>query len=470
MTRYCTRRVSRAALLGTAVLLAGCATYTPAPLDPAASAQEFSGRRLDSSELARYLTEHGSTAPTTGWRSTDLALAALYWQPGLDRARAAWHAAQAGEITAGARPQPAVQSEFGYGTSSESFGSRWFAAVGAIFTPELGGKRGARIATARAHTAAAEVDLEAAAWRTARAVRDASTELAAASERLVDATDELERVHGFAERLRRRYEEGAVGRGELVAIEAEETAGRAAVARETRAVAAARTALAQAVGVPATALEDLRFVDETTPSCDTASARMLQAQALQRRPEIGRGLADYAVAEGGLRLAVADAFPDISLGPAFTYDLGIPRWSLLLNLVRIPFNRNRGPIAEATARRAEAAARFAEVQQNVIAEVDGAVAGCRVAESDIAGADSALAATRRRAGVARGAYERGELGAADLEPLELAETRAIRELHAARRRAAVSALALEAATGAWPPGDVRWPDPKTSVRLAKAAR
>jgi outer membrane protein TolC len=176
------------------------------------------------------------------------------------------------------------------------------------------------------------------------------------------------------------------------------------------------------------------------------------------------------VAEGNLRVAVADAFPDLGLGPAFTWDQGIARWSLLLSLPRIPLSRNRGPIAEATARRAEAAARFAEAQQGVLAEVDGAIAGCRVVESEIAGADSVLAATRRRAEVGRGAYERGEVGAADLEPLELAETRALRELHAARQRAAASALALETATGAWPPGDVRWPDPQASVRLAEATR
>lgn len=470
MTRCYARRSSLVGLLGSALLVGGCATYAPAPLDPAVGAQEFAARRLDAPDLARYLTEHGSTAPTTGWRSTDFALAALYWQPGLDRARAAWHAAQAGEITAGARPQPAVQSEFGYASNQNVFESRWFAAIGAIFTPELGGKRGARIATARAHTAAAEVDLEAAAWRAARAVREASAELAAASERLRDAREELERVHGFAERLRRRYDEGAVGRGELVAIEAQETAARAAIAREERAVMAARTALARSVGVPTAALEPVRFADEDRATCDTTSADTLRSLALRRRPEIGRGLADYAVAEGELRIAVADAYPDLSLGPAFTWDLGVARWSLLLNLARIPFNRNRGPIAEATARRAEAAARFTEVQQSVLAEVDAAVASCRVAESEIAGADSALAAARQRAAVARAAYERGELGAADLEPIELAETRALREVHAARRRGAVSALALEAAIGAWPPGDVRWPDPKASVRLAEATR
>jgi outer membrane protein TolC len=464
------RRTAAAPMALALAAVGACVRYSPAPLHPEASAAAFGARRLDAPELAQYLAEHGSRAPADGWAPADLALAALYWQPGLARARAAWHARQAGEITAGARPQPAAQSELGYATTSQVFESRWLASLGTIFTLELGGKRGARVAAARARTAAAEVDLDATAWRTVRAVREAAVELGAASERLADAGDEFERVRGFAGQLRRRYEEGAVGRGELVAIESEETAARSAVARERRNVTAARTALAKAVGVPAEALDSLRLRPDSAPACGTADSDSLQRLALRRRPEIGGGLADYAVAEGDLRVAAADAAPDLGLGPAFAWDQGISRWSLLLNLPRIPLNRNRGPIAEATARRAEAAARFTELQQAVLADVGAAIAACRLAESEVAGADSVLAATRRRAEVGRAAYQRGELGAADLEPLELAETRAVRDLHAARQRAATAALGLEAATGAWPPGAVQWPDPKVTIPLAEASR
>jgi len=90
--------------------------------------------------------------------------------------------------------------------------------------------------------------------------------------------------------------------------------------------------------------------------------------------------------------------------------------------------------------------------------------------ADAAGADSVREATARQAELARAAYERGEIGAVALEPLELAETRARRDLHAARQRLATAGLALETATGEWPPGPVRWPDPREPVRPEEGSR
>jgi len=106
----------------------------------------------------------------------------------------------------------------------------------------------------------------------------------------------------------------------------------------------------------------------------------------------------------------------------------------------------------------------------VLAEVSGAVADCRVALAGVEGADSVREATARQAELARAGYERGEIGAVDLEPLELAETRALRDLHAARQRLAAAGLALETATGEWPPGSVKWPDPREPMQPEEGLR
>jgi len=447
----------------------GCAHYTPAPLDPVATAQAYTARRLDASDLTDWLAAHGSRPSSSGWGAADLSLVALYYQPAIERARAGSLAVQAAERTAGARPQPGLQSELGYATSADVFQSRWYSSVNAIFTLELGGKRGARVIAARARTAVAETDLDETAWRMTRAVRAAAVGLAAARERLADAAAGAGRVAAFAERLRRRYAEGTLSRSELAAIESEEADARAAASREREAVAAARVALAQAAGLPPRELDSLPIAAEPAPACPTAGEDSLQAVALRRRPEVGRGLAEYAVAEGDLRVAVADAYPDLSLGPGFVWDQGIGRWSLLLGLPRLALNRNRGPIGEALARRKEAGARFAEQQQAVLEEVAGAVAACRLALVDVAGTDSVRQANRRQAELARAAYERGELSATALEPLELIETRALRDLHAARQRLAAAGLALETAVGEWPPGEIHWPDPRDPVRRAQEA-
>jgi len=460
---------SRSLPLLACLVASACAHYTPAPLDPVATAQAYTARRVDAPNVREWLAAHGSTPAAHGWTAADLSLVALYYQPAVDRARAGWLAARAGERTAGARPQPGLESEIGSATSSDVFQSRWYTSVNAIFTLELGGKRGARLVTARARTAVAETDLEETAWRVTRAVRAATVDLAAATERLADAGDGAERVARFADRLRQRYAEGTLSRSELAAIESEEADARAAAAREREAVAGARVAIALAAGLPGESLDSVSIAAEQPPICSTERADSLQGLALRRRPEVGRALAEYAVAEGDLRMAVADAYPDLSLGPGFVWDQGVDRWSLLLGLPRILLNRNRGPIGEATARRREAAARFAEQQQAVLQEVAGAVVGCRAAQTDVAGADSVRQATARQAELARAAYERGELSATALEPLELAETRALRDLHAARQRLATAGLALETAVGAWPPGEIRWPDPREPVRREQEA-
>ena len=446
-----------AACASVACASVACAHYTPAPLDPAATAVAYTSRRLDAPDLRAWLATRG--ASDTLWNSATLGLVALYYHPAVDRARAAWEVARAGERTAGARPQPDVQGELGYAVSSAVFESRWLAALSAVYTVEFGGKRGARVMAARARTTVAETDLEDTEWRTARAVRAAAVELAGAEQRLADASAGLARVSAFAARLRKRYEEGTLGRSELAAIEVEEADARAGAAREEAGASAARVALAQAAGLPAPALDNRTITPESEPECTAAGVDSLQALALRRRTEIGRALAEYAVAEGDLRVAVAGSYPDLSLGPGYTWDQGIGRWSVLFGLPHLPLGGNRGPIAEGVARRRETGVRFAERQESVLAEVATAIAGCRVALADVAGAEAVREATERRAELARSAYERGEIGVVDLEPLEFAETRALRDLHAARERRAIAALAVETATGAWPPGSVAWLDP-----------
>ena len=459
-------RVAAALGLGCAAL--GCARYTPAPLDPAGTADAYAARRLDAPDLRDWLAAHGAT--DSAWTSATLGLVALYYGPAVATARAAWESARAAEGTAGARPQPAAEGEVGHTISGAEPGSPWIGRILSIFTVELGGKRGARIAAARARAAVAETDLEETAWRATRAVRAAAVGLAAAGERLADASQGADRVAAFTARLRRLFDEGTLGRSELAAVESEQADARAAADRERAGEDAARVALSRAAGLPPAALDGVRMGPEPAPVCVTAGTDSLQALALRRRPDVGRALAEYGVAEGELRVAVAASYPDLGFGAGLDWDRGETRWVLSPVLPRIPLNGNRGPIAEALARRREAAARFAERQQGVLAEVSGAVAGCRAALADVEGADSVRAATARQAELARAAYERGEIGAVALEPLELAETRARRDLHAARQRVATAALALETATGEWPPGSVRWPDPREPVKSEEGSR
>ncbi len=90
-----------------AVLLSGCATYHAQPVSPAALMNDFEVRALDDQELLRYVTAHCGGACTPGvWDLNTLTLAAFYYSPTLDIARARHGISQAAIQSAGQRPNP----------------------------------------------------------------------------------------------------------------------------------------------------------------------------------------------------------------------------------------------------------------------------------------------------------------------------------------------------------------------------
>lgn len=87
------------------------------------------------------------------------------------------------------------------------------------------------------------------------------------------------------------------------------------------------------------------------------STKTIRQHALTNRTDILRALADYAASQSALQLEVARQYPDVRLGPGYTFEVGEHRWSLIGAALTLPiFNQNQGPIAEAEARRREAAA------------------------------------------------------------------------------------------------------------------
>src|SRR6185436_12086335 len=65
--------------------------------------------------------------------------------------------------------------------------------------------------------------------------------------------------------------------------------------------------------------------------------------------------------------------PDIHLNPGYQWDQGENKWQLGVSMELPVLNRNQGPIAEAKAKRDEAAARFLALQSRVISEIDRAL-------------------------------------------------------------------------------------------------
>jgi hypothetical protein len=157
------------------IAAAGCLSYHPQPLDTAAHPAEYRARRLDDTLVRNYLQRVVGTVPSNQWDDVQLALSALLFRPELASARARWHAAQAAEITAGARPPGGFQADLERAVSGTGGSSPWVVSLAGLFTVELGGKRGARLLRARASATVAESELRGTTWRIVQDVRVAAS-------------------------------------------------------------------------------------------------------------------------------------------------------------------------------------------------------------------------------------------------------------------------------------------------------
>jgi outer membrane protein TolC len=145
-------------------------------------------------------------------------------------------------------------------------------------------------------------------------------------------------------------------------------------ATATKQAAEAQADVAVEVGIPQSALHGVKFdFNKLEHSADLPSSKILRQAAATQRPDVLSALADYAAAEAALRLEVAKQYPDIHLGPGYQYDQGVNKWALGVNLTLPIFDKNKGPIAEAEAKRAEAAVKVESAQAKAIGEVDRAL-------------------------------------------------------------------------------------------------
>lgn len=384
------------------LLLGGCATYQPQPLSPQATAQAFSTRSLNDPGLQVYFERTAEAALPTHWDFPRLMLAASYYHPDIALARAQWRTAQAGVVAAGGRPNPSAKTSVQRNLDATGV-SPWTLGLDLNFTLETAGKRGDRIAQARYLAEAARRRLAAATWQVASRLRRRLLTLYQARQSEV-ILQRLETAQArYVALLDERQAAGDLSSFEFsqMHIAFDDTRLRRRAAEKQAAVATARVADAVGVPTPALAGVDLALSSFDHPALAAdALGPELRTQALQQRPDVLAALADYAAAESALKLAVARQYPDLQLGPGYTWDQGMRKWSLALGFA-LPFNRNEGPIAVAHARREEAAAHFMALQDKISGELDAARAEYTAALKQLETADNLLAANQARARVLR---------------------------------------------------------------------
>jgi outer membrane protein TolC len=149
----------------------------------------------------------------------------------------------------------------------------------------------------------------------------------------------------------------------------------------------------------------------------------VRRQALFNRADVRGALADYAASQSALQLEIANQYPDLHLGPGYAYNSGNAgdnEWQLGVTLDLPLLNHNQGPVAEAEAKRAVAAAHFLSVQAGAVSEIDGALAGYDAALKESATARAMSQDLHRQLDSVRVQAKMGEVDALALVDAESA--------------------------------------------------
>lgn len=402
--------------LGLACAGAGCGFehYHAAPLAPRATAARLATRSLASPSLHAYIERALSRRlrrwPPMIWTPRRLTLAALFYNPQLAAARANIAVAQAALVTAKERPNPSL----GIGPGGSTFPeSPWVFRLSGLLAIETAGKRAARMRIARREIAAMRLQAAGAAWRVRAGLRAALLGLMTSERQQVLLAAQARHAERQAKVLQQRLRAGEIARPAWMA--AERRAAQAEVAAEYArgAEQQAREALAAAIGVHGGAVRGLRMIWPgfgQPPAPATLAPARLKRLAELNRLDLRQALAEYAVAQARLQSEIALQYPNINLGPGYSYEEANSILRLALTLILPVFNHNQGPIAQAEAQRNQLAAAFLAQQARDRAAAAGAWESYRAAWAvwHAARRNAELALAEQRA--AQRIFQQGEAG------------------------------------------------------------
>lgn len=392
-------------------------------MTPATTLERLEARSLSDRGLALAAEPAHLTAawPPDVWDLQALTVAGLYFHPDLAVARASWNSARAALITAGERPDTGVTAGPGFNTSTPPRTiTPWILNLDLDFTIETAGKRGLRSDVATRRVESAGYQVADAAWRVRAGVRQALLDLFTSTEMatLLDRQRALQET--TLALFNRQLTAGEISVFQVSQARLQLDTSRLSIADAQQQQQDARVRLATALGLPVSALEGARFnLDLFRQPLGDPPDAAVRRQALLNRADVLGALADYEESQAALQLEIARQYPDVHLGPGYQMDQNSNKWSLLFPLSLPVFNRHRGPIAEAEARRVAAAAQVEAVQARAIGAIDRALAAYRAALSKVALTEQLIAGMQRAEDTARRQVAAGESSQLDLDIVRL---------------------------------------------------
>ncbi len=435
-----------AGLVAIVLCLNGCVQFHPWPLSPEKTAAQLEARSLTNIALKAFFETNGYRAswPPKSWNFGTLTLAAFYYNPSLEVARADWKAATAGMETAAERPNPTATATGIYEPASGAT-SPWIPGIVFDLPLETAGKRRLRMEQAGHSAESARFSVATAAWQVRSSVRASLLDFVSARKREDLVRNQLQSREEATRRMESQLQAGAISSADLNVARLALVRARADLADAQRMSAEARARLAEAIGVPGRALDDLdiefEFGATSVDAMITSQARDL---ALRGRADILSALADYAASQSALQLEIAKQYPDIHLAPGYSWNAGSTGehdWQIGATVELPLLNRHKGPIAEASARRDASAARFLALQAKVIGDIDTATASFRASLANASAFDALVGTQSSQQRSIEEQFKAGALDRLDVLNGEL-------ELNAAALARLDAQVKLEQAVGA----------------------
>jgi cobalt-zinc-cadmium efflux system outer membrane protein len=405
--------------------VSGCARYKyhPVPLSPPALAQSLEARSLDDPDLRAWMDHSAgfqlSSWPLQAWDLNSLTLAAFYFNPDLDMARANAAAADAAITTAAAKPNPSVSFAPGYQTPNPT---QFITTFDFSLPIETAGKRGYRIANATQLSRASRLQLGQAAWVVRSRVRATLVDYLFAVEAAELLRKEEALRNTYVDLTERRLRAGEIPLPDVTTARIDQTALRLALRNAEGQVHTTHVALAAAIGIPDSGLAGKNLIwreVDRPPAPESLPPQTLRSEAVQNRLDVQRALAQYEAAQAALQLEVARQYPDINLGPSYAYEEGSHFIQLGLSTVLPLRNRNEGPIAQAEAQRKVVGSQLLAVQSTVISDTDRSLGQYIAAYTTMSEADRSVNQLQEQQRAAIRMLQSGETGQLTLTAAEL---------------------------------------------------
>ncbi len=409
---------------GIAAVLAACVHYVPQPKAPEKVVDAFVSRSFEDPGLRKVLDEafpaRSTDWPRQQWDRADLLFAMLYFNDSIAQGRAAVDASTAARRTARELPNPEIELEGEYANQHDG-SPLWLWGVATEWLLDFGVRRGMRISLADLSEQQALDDFTEIIWRTHRQLQRSFADMLLTQREVKWLETVKADRDSQLEMARRELEVGATARGEVDRLVRDALLDEQKLNEARSRASAAESALAAAIGVPVKSLEavHLSWPDLDNPP-DIPEARLTQGReaSVLQRADVRGAVVGYGAAEAALRLEVSKQYPDIAIGPAYQWDHGVKRLQFNLFLTLPLLNRNRGAIAEAEARRAQAGAKLEATVASAYSQIDESIRQWRLARARLREARGGIYESAQRIysemerGFAAGANDRTELVAA----------------------------------------------------------